>query len=48
MLLLIVQLQFRRELYNMTGFRDIVTKYLGLSTHYDSDLGYGAGITLSY
>jgi len=32
----------------MAGFRYIATKYLGLSTHYDSDMGYGAGLTLSY
>ena len=32
----------------MAGFRYIVTKYFGLSTHYDSDMGFGAGITLSY
>lgn len=32
----------------MAGFRYIVTKYFGLSTHYDSDMGYGAGITLNY
>ncbi len=31
-----------------TGFRYIVSKYLALSTHYDSDMGWGAGITLSY
>lgn len=32
----------------MAGFRYIVTKYFSLSTHYDSDMGYGAGITLTY
>lgn len=32
----------------MTGFRYIVTKYFSLSTHYDSDMSYGGGITLSY
>ena len=30
------------------GFRYIVTKYISLSTHYDSDMGWGAGITLTY
>lgn len=30
------------------GLRYIMTKYLSLSTHYDSDMGYGAGITLTY
>jgi hypothetical protein len=32
----------------MTGFRYILTKYISLSTHYDSDMGYGAGITIHY
>ncbi|MEC5143012.1 multicopper oxidase domain-containing protein [Chitinophaga sp. 212800010-3] len=32
----------------MFGFRYIVTKYFNLSTHFDSDMGLGAGITLSY
>jgi CopA family copper-resistance protein len=32
----------------MAGFRYILTKYFALSTHYDSDMGLGAGITLIY
>ena len=32
----------------MVGARYIITKYFGLSTHYDSDMGYGAGLTISY
>ena len=32
----------------MAGFRYIITKYFGVSTHYDSDMGLGAGITLNY
>jgi FtsP/CotA-like multicopper oxidase with cupredoxin domain len=32
----------------MAGFRYILTKYFGLSTHYDSDMGFGAGVTLNY
>jgi len=32
----------------MAGLRYIFTKYIGLSTHYDSDMGFGAGITLNY
>ena len=32
----------------MAGFRYIITKNFALSTHYDSDMGFGAGITLSY
>lgn len=32
----------------MAGFKYIVRKWLDLSTHYDSDMGFGAGITLVY
>ncbi|SKA36493.1 copper-resistance protein, CopA family [Chitinophaga eiseniae] len=32
----------------MAGFRYIFTRNFALSTHYDSDMGLGAGITLSY
>ncbi len=32
----------------MAGLRYIVTKYFGFSTHYDSDMGYGGGITFTY
>jgi len=30
------------------GFRYIVSKWFALSTHYDSDMGYGAGVTITY
>jgi hypothetical protein len=30
------------------GLRYIATKYFSLSTHYDSDMGLGAGLTLTY
>ena len=30
------------------GFEYIVTKWFSLSTHYDSDMGLGVGITLVY
>jgi hypothetical protein len=30
------------------GFRYILSSLLALSTHYDSDMGLGAGITLIY
>jgi hypothetical protein len=30
------------------GFRFIVRKWFALSTHYDSDMGLGAGVTLIY
>lgn len=32
----------------MAGFRYIVNKNMGISSHYDSDMGLGAGITFSY
>ncbi len=32
----------------MAGFRYIATKYISLSTHWDSDMGLGAGITFTY
>ncbi len=32
----------------MAGLRYIVTKYFGISTHYDNDMGYGLGVTLTY
>ena len=32
----------------MAGFRYILAKYISLSTHYDSDMGLGAGITVTY
>ncbi len=32
----------------MLGFRYIVNKYLSVSTHYDSDMGFGMGVTGTY
>lgn len=32
----------------MAGFRYVTTKYFSFSTHYDSDMGLGVGITLNY
>ncbi|MES2006017.1 MAG: multicopper oxidase domain-containing protein [Bacteroidota bacterium] len=32
----------------MAGLRYAVTKYFSISTHYDSDMGYGGGITITY
>lgn len=32
----------------MVGLRYIFTRYFGLSTHYDSDMGFGAGVTFNY
>ncbi len=32
----------------MAGFKYVVRKWLNLSTHYDSDMGFGAGVTIVY
>lgn len=32
----------------MAGFRYILTKYMAVSAHYDSDMGVGAGFTITY
>lgn len=32
----------------MTGLRYIITKYISASGHYDSDMGWGAGFTVTY
>jgi hypothetical protein len=32
----------------MTGLRYIATKYISFSTHYDSDMGIGTGLTFTY
>jgi hypothetical protein len=32
----------------MVGFEYVVSKWFALSTHYDSDMGIGAGVTLTY
>jgi FtsP/CotA-like multicopper oxidase with cupredoxin domain/uncharacterized Zn finger protein (UPF0148 family) len=32
----------------MAGFRYVLSKWLMASTHYDSDMGFGAGVTITY
>jgi CopA family copper-resistance protein len=32
----------------MAGFRYIATKYISISSHYDSDMGLGGGVTITY
>ncbi|WP_293785650.1 multicopper oxidase domain-containing protein [uncultured Pedobacter sp.] len=32
----------------MGGLKFITTKYMGISAHYDSDMGFGAGLILNY
>lgn len=36
------------DLEYMVGLRYIMTKYVSVSTHYDSDMGFGAGMTFNY
>lgn len=36
------------DLEYMGRFRYILTKNIAASTHYDSDMGWGVGITLTY
>ncbi len=32
----------------MMGLRYVITKYISLSSHYDSDMGWGGGLTITY
>ena len=32
----------------MVGFRYVTTKYISVGTHYDSDMGWGAGVIFTY
>jgi hypothetical protein len=32
----------------MAGLKYIATRHLSITTHYDSDMGIGAGINLNY
>jgi hypothetical protein len=32
----------------MASFRYVISKWMTLSTHYDSDMSLGAGITITY
>jgi FtsP/CotA-like multicopper oxidase with cupredoxin domain len=36
------------DLEYSVGLRYILTKYISLSSHYDSDMGFGAGLTITY
>lgn len=36
------------DLEYAAGLRYILTKYISVSSHYDSDMGFGAGLTLTY
>ena len=39
---------FNTDKEYMASFRYIVNKNMGITSHYDSDMGFGAGITFSY
>jgi len=39
---------FNTDLEYSAGLRYILTKYISLSSHYDSDMGFGAGLTITY
>ncbi|WP_243647860.1 multicopper oxidase domain-containing protein [Flaviaesturariibacter flavus] len=39
---------FNSDKEYMTGFRYVLTRYFLLSSHYDSDMGWGAGFSISY
>jgi hypothetical protein len=39
---------FNSDLEYSAGLRYILAKYISLSAHYDSDMGYGAGLTIIY
>ena len=41
-------LMFNTDKEYMAGFRYILTKYFSLSSHYDSDMGLGAGVVIVY
>ena len=41
-------LRVNTDMEYMVGFRYIITKNLSPSIHYDSDMGYGAGVTFMY
>jgi hypothetical protein len=32
----------------MTGLKYIVTRNIGITTHYDSDMGFGFGASINY
>jgi hypothetical protein len=39
---------FNSDLEYATGFRYIITKYISASAHYDSDMGLGGGLAITY
>ena len=36
------------DLEYMADLRYILTRHIGIRTHYDSDMGFGAGLSLNY
>ena len=43
-----MNLMWNTDYEYMTGLRYILTKNIGFTTHYDSDMGWGVGINLNY
>lgn len=43
-----LNLMFNTDFEYMVGLRYITTRYFSFSTHYDSDMGFGAGFTFNY
>ncbi len=43
-----MSLMYNTDKEYMAGLKYIVTKNIALSTHYDSDMGYGVGVSLRY
>ena len=43
-----MSLMYNSDREYMAGLRYIVNKNLGVSSHYDSDMGFGVGVALSY
>lgn len=39
---------FNSDLEYSTGLKYILTRYISISTHYDSDMGWGAGMSITY
>lgn len=39
---------FNSDLEYSVGAKYILGKYLAASTHYDSDMGFGVGLTFTY
>ena len=43
-----MNLMWNTDYEYMAGLRYIVAKNVGITTHYDSDMGWGVGVNLNY